>query len=130
MLQCNKKIQILLQLDENNSAQKLRVHKESEIKMKPMFVKYLIDSKDGFKDQFDIDIQALWEESDTEDVGYTHISDANWATFEATRVLFESKLYDAIKAKGLYWCCKTLLQCLETTFIKWSLLVFLLIQKL
>ena len=95
-----QKIQILLQLDENNSAQKLRVHKESEIKMKPMFVKYLIDSKDGFKDQFDIDIQALWEESDTEDVGYTHISDANWSTFEATRVLFESKLYDAIKAKG------------------------------
>lgn len=95
-----QKIQILLQLDENNSAQKLRVHKESEIKMKPMFVKYLIDSKDGFKNQFDIDVQALWEESDTEDIGYIHISDANWATFEATRVLFESKLYDAIKAKG------------------------------
>ena len=96
-----QKIQVLLQLDENNSAQKLRVHKESEIKMKPMFVKYLIDSKDGFKNQFDIDVQALWEESDTEDVGYTHISDANWSTFEATRVLFESKLYDAIKSNDV-----------------------------
>jgi hypothetical protein len=54
-----KKIQVLLNLDENNSAQKLRVHKESEMKMKPMFVKYLIDSRDGFKNQFGIDIQAL-----------------------------------------------------------------------
>ena len=95
-----KKIQVLLNLDENNSAQKLRVHKESEMKMKPMFVKYLIDSKDAFQDQFGIDIQALWDESDTNDIGYEHINDLNWAAFEATRVLFESKLYDAIKAKG------------------------------
>lgn len=59
IIEMQKKIQVLLKLDENNSAQKLRVHKESEIKMKPMFVKYLLNLKDVFKDEFDIDIQAL-----------------------------------------------------------------------
>jgi hypothetical protein len=59
IIEMQKKIEVLLQLDINNSAQKLRIHKESEIKMKPMFVKYLIDSKNAFKDQFDIDIEAL-----------------------------------------------------------------------
>ena len=100
IIEMQKKIQVLLKLDENNSAQKLRVHKESEIKMKPMFVKYLLNLKDVFKDEFDIDIQALWDESDTNDIGYEHISDLNWTAFESTRVLFESKIYDAIKAKG------------------------------
>lgn len=88
------KLHDMFVLDHINKADKLKIHKQTEIRLKPKQIEYLLS--DGFVRKFElkfgINLADLWGDYDL-----TNISDKNWSEFEAKRVAFESAIFDAIK---------------------------------
>lgn len=98
------KINDLWNLDRMNSADKLKLHKQTEVKLKPKQVKWMLSDGfvSGFEAEFGVNLRQLWSEInpnfDINDLDL--IDDRKWPDFEAARIDFESAMYDAIKDKS------------------------------
>lgn len=97
-----KRINSLLNIASWNDNKKLKAHKESEIKLKPLTLKCLIDPEfaNGFK-KLDVDVEDIWRQANAKyNLDLQFITDSNWKEFEETRILFESLLRKAILEKN------------------------------
>ena len=97
-----KRINSLLNIASWNDNKKLKAHKESEIKLKPLTLKCLTDPEfaDGFK-KLDVDVDDIWKQANAKyNLDLQFITESNWKEFEETRILFESLLRKAILEKN------------------------------
>lgn len=88
------KLQDIFTLDHVNKADKLKVHKQTELRLKPKQIQYLLSDGfvNAFESEFGINLKNLWGDFDLDSV-----SDNNWSDFESARIAFESAIYDAVK---------------------------------
>lgn len=115
-----QRITHLLSIAASNANKKLKVHKESEIKLKPLTLKCLTDPEfaDGFK-KLDVDVNDLWEKiSQKHNVDLRYVNESNWSDFEAARIEFESELYHAVWSKNNGDISKKLIECFGKNLYK------------
>lgn len=96
-----KRINGLLNIASWNNNKKLKAHKESEIKLKPLTLSCLLDPDfaEGFK-KLDVDVDDIWRKVNKYGLDLKYINENNWQNFEETRIAFESELRKAILEKN------------------------------
>ena len=110
----------LLRIASWNSNKKLTAHKESEMKLKPLTLKCLIDPNfaEGFK-KLDVDIDDIWRKANEKyNLNLDNITDDNWNQFEETRILFESMLRQEILSKNNGDFSDKLIECFGPSLYK------------
>ena len=115
-----QRISHLLSIASWNANKKLKVHKESEIKLKPLTLKCLTDPEfaEGFK-KLDVDVNDLWEKiSQKRNIDLRYVNESNWSDFEAARIEFESELYHAVWSKNNGDISKKLIECFGKSLYK------------
>lgn len=111
----------LLTIAENNSRKKLKVHKETEIKMKPLMLKYYME--DHFINEVKtklngVDIETIWRNVNKYNLNLDYIGETDWQKFEETRLEFESELRREILEKNTGDFSKTLVECFGENLYK------------
>ena len=104
----------LLTIAENNGRKKLKIHKETEIKMKPLMLKYYME--DHFINEVKtklngVDIEAIWRKVNKYNLNLDYVGETDWVNFEETRLEFESELRQEILEKNKGDFSKALVEC-------------------
>lgn len=115
-----QRIANLLNIASWNANKKLKAHKESEIKLKPITLKCLTDPSfaEGFK-KLDVDVGELWDRiSSKYGVDLKLVNESNWSNFEAARIEFESELYNEVWSKNNGDISEKLIECFGDNLYK------------
>ena len=84
----------LLTIALKNDHKKLKIHKETEIKMKPLMIRFYMEDhfKDEFKTKLNVDINDIWKRVNKYNLDLKYVDELDWQNFEETRLDFESEL--------------------------------------
>lgn len=110
----------LLNIAANNGQKKLKIHKETEIKMKPLMLKYYTEDHfmDDFNNNLGVDIRAIWQKVNNYNLNLDYIGESDWEHFEETRLEFESELRKEILSNNSGDFTKKLINCFGENLYK------------